>query len=59
MKNSMILLRGSVHFKYAKSETGRELGSATELSSRYVFLVSQCIHLMFGKMYMKVAEDDL
>jgi len=59
MKNSLILLNMgvSVHFEQAESETGRELSSATELSSTYVFLVSQCIHPMFRKLPMKVAED--
>jgi len=41
VKSLMILLnmRVSVHFRQAKSETGRELRSSerTELSSRYVF----------------------
>jgi len=29
----------------------------TELSTRYVFLVSQCIYPMFRKLCMSVAED--
>jgi len=52
MKSLMILLSMgiSVHFVTVESETGRELRSSekTELSSNYVFLVSQCIHSIKG-----------
>jgi len=59
MKKLMVLLNMgvSMHFEQAQSETGRELRCATELRFWYVFLVSQCIHPMFGKLRMKVAGD--